>query len=236
MRVSLHLAICYIYLGLSILITGCAKTNAPLENQPSVKQAQEESAKSQSHFKTKSKFEEVYVNEGIIFILKEDDANIALYGKSYALLPRSKALKAFLNQQKSIFDVRTLRSNKSMTQIYNQGKNILFYYSSTKGSNLYNRIAPKRFKLTLEEFSDESKEPHEILQIYRIHHFNKAILNTPCIIVQSNQFIRDRARSEMLINLDKHINAKLLSQKETELFLECSIEENEDISNQISQI
>ncbi|MCX2717626.1 hypothetical protein OQH61_07755 [Helicobacter sp. MIT 21-1697] len=236
MRESLHLTIYCIYFGLSTLIIGCAKTHISLENQSSKTLAQTENTKSDSQSQTKSKFEEVYVNEGVVFILKENDANIALYGESYALLPRSKALKAFLNQQQSMFDMRTLRSNKSMTQIYNQGKNILFYYSSNKGSNLYNRIAPKRFKLTLEELSDESKEPNEIIQVYRIHNFNEAILNAPCIIVQSNQFIRDRARSEMLINLDTHINAKLLTQEQTQLFLECSIEENKDISNQISQI
>ncbi|WP_138109867.1 hypothetical protein [Helicobacter jaachi] len=176
-----------------------------------------------------NKSQEVYVDEGVIFMLDKDDADFNLYGQSYALLPRSVALKNFLNQQKSALDARTLRSSDNTTKIYNQGKEILFYYSSNGGSNLYAKIAPKRYKLTLEEFNDESKEPHEIVHIYRIQNFSKDILDAPCFIVQTRQFIRDRMRSEMLINLDRKINPKLLTQGQIELFLECSLPQNEEI-------
>lgn len=167
---------------------------------------------------------EVYVDEGVVFALQKGDAHFAMYGDSYALVPDSKALKLFLNQQNSSRHTRTLRSDKSTTQIYNQGKEILFYYSSIKGSNLYSKIAPKTFKLTLEEYNDESKEPYEMIHIYRIHDFDEAILHSPCLIVQSRHFIRDRARSEILINLNAKINPKLLSQGQIELFLQCQIQ------------
>lgn len=172
---------------------------------------------------------EIFVNEGGIFPLQDKDAEILLYGDTYVLVPRSKALLSFLNQQDSKLNARTLKSSSSTTQIYNQGKDILFYYSSKKGSNLYNKIAPKRFKLTLEELSEPNKEPKEIKQVYAITQFNEKILNSPCHIVQTRQFVRDRNKSEMLINLDKKINPRLLSEGKLELFLECTIPENEDI-------
>ena len=172
---------------------------------------------------------EIFVNEGGIFPLQDKDAEILLYGDTYVLVPRSKALLSFLNQQDSKLNVRTLKSSSSTTQIYNQGKDILFYYSSKKGSNLYNKVAPKRFKLTLEELSEPNKEPKEIKQVYAITQFNEKILNSPCHIVQTRQFVRDRNKSEILINLDKKINPRLLSEGKLELFLECTIPENEDI-------
>ena len=171
------------------------------------------------------KGKEVYVDEGVVFILQKDDAHFAMYGDSYALVPTSQKLKNFLNQQKSMLDARTLRSAKSTTQIYNQGKEILFYYSSIKGSNLYSEIAPTSFRLTLEEYNDESKNPRETLTIYRIHNFDEAILHSPCHIVQSKHFIRDRAQSEMLIDLNNAINPRLLTQGQTELFLQCQLKE-----------
>lgn len=172
---------------------------------------------------------EIFVNEGGIFPLQDKDAEILLYGNTYVLVPQSKALLSFLNQQDSKLNVRTLKSSSSTTQIYNQGKDILFYYSSKKGSSLYDKIAPKRFKLTLEELSEPNKEPKEIKQVYAITQFDEKILNSPCHIVQTRQFIRDRNKSEMLINLDRKINPRLLSEGKLELFLECSITENEDI-------
>lgn len=172
---------------------------------------------------------EIFVNEGGIFPLQDKDAEFLLYGNTYVLVPRSKALLSFLNQQDSKLNARTLKSNSNTTQIYNQGKDILFYYSSKKGSNLYDKIAPKRFKLTLEELSEPNKEPKEIKQVYAITHFDEKILNSPCHIVQTRQFIRDRNKSEILINLDRKVNPRLLSEGKLELFLECSITENEDI-------
>lgn len=172
---------------------------------------------------------EIFVNEGGIFTLQDKDAEILLYGDTYVLVPQSKALLSFLNQQDSKLNARTLKSSSSTTQIYNQGKDILFYYSSKKGSSLYDKIAPKRFKLILEELSEPNKEPKEIKQVYAITQFDEKILNSPCHIVQTRQFIRDRNKSEMLINLDRKINPRLLSEGKLELFLECSITENEDI-------
>lgn len=172
---------------------------------------------------------EIFVNEGEIFPLQDKDAEILLYGNTYVLVPQSKALLSFLNQQDSKLNARTLKSSSSTTQIYNQGKDILFYYSSKKGSSLYDKIAPKRFKLILEELSEPNKEPKEIKQVYAITQFDEKILNSPCHIVQTRQFIRDRNKSEMLINLDRKINPRLLSEGKLELFLECSITENEDI-------
>lgn len=164
---------------------------------------------------------EVYVDEGVAFVLRENDASFRMYGDSYMLVPISKELKLFLSKQDSPLDMRTLHSSKSTTQIYNQGKEILFYYSSTKGSNLYGKIAPVSFKLTLEEYNDESKEPHQTEYFYKIHNFSEDILHSPCHIVQSRHFIRDRARSEILINLNQKINPKLLSQGQTEIILKC---------------
>lgn len=172
---------------------------------------------------------DIFVNEGGIFPLQDKDAEILLYGDTYVLVPQSKALLSFLNQQNSTINARTLKSSSSTTQIYNQGKDILFYYSSKKGSSLYDKIAPKRFKLILEELSEPNKEPKEIKQVYAITQFDEKILNSPCHIVQTRQFIRDRNKSEMLINLDRKINPRLLSEGKLELFLECSITENEDI-------
>ena len=172
---------------------------------------------------------EIFVNEGGIFTLQDKDAEILLYGDTYVLVPQSKALLSFLNQQDSKLNARTLKSSSSTTQIYNQGKDILFYYSSKKGSSLYDKIAPKRFKLILEELGEPNKEPKEIKQVYAITQFDEKILNSPCHIVQTRQFIRDRNKSEMLINLDRKINPRLLSEGKLELFLECSITENEDI-------
>ncbi len=172
---------------------------------------------------------EIFVNEGGIFPLQDKDAEILLYGNTYVLVPQSKALLSFLNQQDSKLNARTLKSSSSTTQIYNQGKDILFYYSSKKGSSLYDKIAPKRFKLILEELSEPNKAPKEIKQVYAITQFDEKILNSPCHIVQTRQFIRDRNKSEMLINLDRKINPRLLSEGKLELFLECSITENEDI-------
>lgn len=172
---------------------------------------------------------EIFVNEGEIFPLQDKDAEILLYGNTYVLVPQSKALLSFLNQQDSKLNARTLKSSSSTTQIYNQGKDILFYYSSKKGSSLYDKIAPKRFRLILEELSEPNKEPKEIKQVYAITQFDEKILNSPCHIVQTRQFIRDRNKSEMLINLDRKINPRLLSEGKLELFLECSITENEDI-------
>lgn len=171
-----------------------------------------------------SQNKEVYVDEGVVFMLKEGDANFKMYGDSYVLVPISQELKKFLSQESSPLDARTLRSAKSTTQIYNQGKEILFYYSSTKGSNLYSEIAPASFKLTLEEYNDENENPRQTLAVYRIHNFDEAILHSSCHIVQSRHFIRDRARSEMLINLNNKINPRLLSQGQIELFLKCHLE------------
>lgn len=195
----------------------------------SVSLESQQDSKPQTQADSASLDNEIFVNEGGIFPLQDKDAEILLYGDTYVLVPQSKALLSFLNQQNSTINARTLKSSSSTTQIYNQGKDILFYYSSKKGSSLYDKIAPKRFKLTLEELSDPNKEPKEIKQVYAITQFDEKILNSPCHIVQTQQFIRDRNKSEMLINLDRKINPRLLSEGKLELFLECSITENEDI-------
>ena len=195
----------------------------------SVSVESQQDSKPQAQADSASLDNEISVNEGGIFTLQDKDAEILLYGDTYVLVPQSKALLSFLNQQNSTINARTLKSSSSTTQIYNQGKDILFYYSSKKGSNLYDKIAPKRFKLTLEELSEPNKEPKEIKQVYAITQFDEKILNSPCHIVQTRQFIRDRNKSEMLINLDRKINPRLLSEGKLELFLECSITENEDI-------
>lgn len=195
----------------------------------SVSLESQQDSKPQAQADSVSLDNEIFVNEGGIFPLQDKDAEILLYGDTYVLVPQSKALLSFLNQQDSKLNVRTLKSSSSTTQIYNQGKDILFYYSSKKGSSLYDKIAPKRFKLTLEELSEPNKEPKEIKQVYAITQFDEKILNSPCHIVQTRQFIRDRNKSEMLINLDRKINPRLLSEGKLELFLECSITENEDI-------
>ena len=195
----------------------------------SVSLESQQDSKPQAQADSASLDNEIFVNEGGIFTLQDKDAEILLYGDTYVLVPQSKALLSFLNQQDSKLNARTLKSSSSTTQIYNQGKDILFYYSSKKGSSLYDKIAPKRFKLILEELSDPNKEPKEIKQVYAITQFDEKILNSPCHIVQTRQFIRDRNKSEMLINLDRKINPRLLSEGKLELFLECSITENEDI-------
>ena len=195
----------------------------------SVSLESQQDSKPQAQADSVSLDNEIFVNEGGIFPLQDKDAEILLYGNTYVLVPQSKALLSFLNQQDSKLNARTLKSSSSTTQIYNQGKDILFYYSSKKGSSLYDKIAPKRFKLTLEELSEPNKEPKEIKQVYAITQFDEKILNSPCHIVQTRQFIRDRNKSEMLINLDRKINPRLLSEGKLELFLECSITENEDI-------
>lgn len=195
----------------------------------SVSLESQQDSKPQAQADSASLDNEIFVNEGGIFTLQDKDAEILLYGDTYVLVPQSKALLSFLNQQNSTINARTLKSSSSTTQIYNQGKDILFYYSSKKGSSLYDKIAPKRFKLTLEELSEPNKEPKEIKQVYAITQFDEKILNSPCHIVQTRQFIRDRNKSEMLINLDRKINPRLLSEGKLELFLECSIVENEDI-------
>ena len=195
----------------------------------SVSLESQQDSKPQAQADSASLDNEIFVNEGGIFTLQDKDAEILLYGDTYVLVPQSKALLSFLNQQDSKLNARTLKSSSSTTQIYNQGKDILFYYSSKKGSSLYDKIAPKRFKLTLEELSEPNKEPKEIKQVYAITQFDEKILNSPCHIVQTRQFIRDRNKSEMLINLDRKINPRLLSEGKLELFLECSITENEDI-------
>lgn len=195
----------------------------------SVSLESQQDSKPQAQADSASLDNEISVNEGGIFTLQDKDAEILLYGDTYVLVPQSKALLSFLNQQNSTINARTLKSSSSTTQIYNQGKDILFYYSSKKGSSLYDKIAPKRFKLTLEELSEPNKEPKEIKQVYAITQFDEKILNSPCHIVQTRQFIRDRNKSEMLINLDRKINPRLLSEGKLELFLECSITENEDI-------
>lgn len=195
----------------------------------SVSLESQQDSKPQAQADSVSLENEIFVNEGGIFPLQDKDAEILLYGNTYVLVPQSKALLSFLNQQDSKLNARTLKSSSSTTQIYNQGKDILFYYSSKKGSSLYDKIAPKRFKLILEELSEPNKEPKEIKQVYAITQFDEKILNSPCRIVQTRQFIRDRNKSEMLINLDRKINPRLLSEGKLELFLECSITENEDI-------
>ncbi|BDB66485.1 hypothetical protein Hc94105_0680 [Helicobacter cinaedi] len=195
----------------------------------SVSLESQQDSKPQAQADSVSLENEIFVNEGEIFPLQDKDAEILLYGNTYVLVPQSKALLSFLNQQDSKLNARTLKSSSSTTQIYNQGKDILFYYSSKKGSSLYDKIAPKRFKLILEELSEPNKEPKEIKQVYAITQFDEKILNSPCHIVQTRQFIRDRNKSEMLINLDRKINPRLLSEGKLELFLECSITENEDI-------
>lgn len=195
----------------------------------SVSLESQQDSKPQAQTDSASLENEIFVNEGGIFPLQDKDAEILLYGNTYVLVPQSKALLSFLNQQDSKLNARTLKSSSSTTQIYNQGKDILFYYSSKKGSSLYDKIAPKRFKLILEELSEPNKEPKEIKQVYAITQFDERILNSPCHIVQTRQFIRDRNKSKMLINLDRKINPRLLSEGKLELFLECSITENEDI-------
>lgn len=198
-------------------VNGAESKDTKTDSKPAQSLESEQSAES----------EEVYVDEGVFYELSEGDAEIALYGDSYALLPQSSALKAFLIKQSSPLKARTLRSQSGTTQIYNEGKDILFYHSST-GSNLYAKIAPKRYKLTLEEWLDESKDPQEIESIYRIKNFDKKILNAPCKIIQTRAFVRDRARSEMLINLDSKINPKIASEGEIELFLECRLPREND--------
>lgn len=236
-----------IYILLFCVVALLAKTNAnkeeinsvaksPLTTQDSVNEpthnlVESSAIEAHSHTQTtanKREDKEVYVDEGVVFVLQKDDAMFKMYGDSYAHVPLSKKLKVFLAQQHSSLDARTLRSAKSTTQIYNQGKEILFYYSSIKGSNLYSEIAPVSFKLTLEEYNDESKNPHEIIDIYRIHNFDEAILeaipHSLCHIVQTRHFIRDRTRSEILINLNNAINPRLLTQGKIELFLKCYLE------------
>lgn len=212
----------------SIGLNTSTPCNEVCVNGAESKDSQADSKPTQSLESTQNaESEEVYVDEGVFYELSEGDAEIALYGDSYALLPQSSALKAFLIKQSSPLKARTLRSQSGTTQIYNEGKDILFYHSST-GSNLYAKIAPKRYKLTLEEWLDESKDPQEIESIYRIKNFDKRILNAPCKIIQTRAFVRDRARSEMLINLDSRINPKIASEGEIELFLECRLPREND--------
>ena len=94
--------------------------------------------------------------------------------------------------------------------------------SVSKILNLYNKIAPKNFKLIPQTHIDESN-PSETTYFYKIEGFDKAILHSPCHIVQNKHFIQDRARGEMLINPDSDINPKLASQKPIELILKCEI-------------
>ncbi len=170
----------------------------------------------------KANAKEVFVDEGIAFILHKNDAQFAMFGNSYVLIPLSQALKNFISQQNSKLKIRTLRSGNNTTQIYSQGKEILFYYSGIKGADLYNKIAPKNFKLIPQTHIDEIN-PSETTYFYKIEGFDKAILHSPCHIVQNKHFIQDRARGEMLINPDSDINPKLASQKPIELILKCEI-------------
>lgn len=164
---------------------------------------------------------EVFVDEGVIYRLDKNDAAFALYGEEYALVPLSKGLRLFLSKQDSKTHSRTLKVADSTLQIESNNDGITFYHSSKKGSNLYDKIAPKRYKLTLEEVVDESTQPQEVRHIYRIQNFDEMILKAQCAIVQSRGFIQDRSRSALMINLDKDINPRLLSQGQRELFLEC---------------
>ena len=171
--------------------------------------------------------EEVFVYEGVIYKLDKKDAEIKMYNEEYALYPKSKDLRLFLSRQDSNVKIRALSSQNSTTQFQNQGKQIIFYYSSTKGANLYDKIAPKRFPLIRQEILGEPNEKPQ--EIYIVQNYIDSIPNVPCQIVQSRRFTRDRARSELLINLDKNINARLLSQTENELHLECEIPQTQDI-------
>ena len=96
----------------------------------SVSLESQQDSKPQTQADSASLENEIFVNEGGIFPLQDKDAEILLYGNTYVLVPQSKALLSFLNQQDSKLNVRTLKSSSSTTQIYNQGKDILFYYSS----------------------------------------------------------------------------------------------------------
>lgn len=181
-----------------------------------------------------SSSEEVFINDGVIFELSSNDADIKMYDQSYALKPKSKALRSFLNQQdllhsSSSRQFRSLSSGLNTTQFQNQDKQIVFYHSSKKGSNFYSKIAPKRFNLLKSEYIDESQNPHNIQEIYIIEDFEDSILGARCQIVQSKEYIRDRPRSEMLINLNKSINPKLSSDSQIKIFLECDIKPSEDI-------
>lgn len=178
--------------------------------------------------------EEVFINDGVIFELSSGDADIKMYDQNYALKPKSKALQNFLNHQDSLNpsssrQFRSLSSGLSTTQFQNQDKQIVFYHSSKKGSNFYSKIAPKRFNLLKSEYIDESQNPHNIQEIYIIEDFEDSILGARCQIVQSKEYIRDRPRSEILINLNKTINPKLSSNNQIKIFLECDIKPSEDI-------
>ncbi len=174
--------------------------------------------------------EEVLVYEGVIFKLNKNDAEFKMYNEEYALYPKSKKLKQFLSNQDSDLKVRSLRSQNSTTQFQNQDQQMVFYYSGTKGSNLYNQIALQRFSLIKQEIPPRDKNKNEKAQeIYIVQNYNDYIPDATCQIIQGKKFIRDRARNELLINLDKKINARLLSQTETELFLECQPPANMDI-------
>lgn len=173
---------------------------------------------------------EVFINDGAIFELSGNDADISMFEQDYALKPKSKALKNFLNRQNtSSRQFRSLSSGSNTIQFQNQDNEIVFYHSSKKGSNLYSKIAPKRFNLLKSEYVDETHNPRQIQEIYIIENFEDSILSAHCQIVQSKEYIRDRPRSEMLINLNKTINPKLSSNNQIKIFLECDIKPSEDI-------
>lgn len=172
---------------------------------------------------------EIAINEGVIFELSRKDAEIKMYDQNYAIKPKSRALKDFLDHQVSSLKFRSLSSGTSTTQFQNQDQQMVFYHSSTKGSNLYSKIAPKRFQLIKSEYLDESQMPQNIQEIYIIQGFEDSILHSKCQIVQTKAYIRDRPRSEMLINLNKTINPKLSTQSEIQTFLECDIKPSDDI-------
>lgn len=164
---------------------------------------------------------EVHIDESAVFTLHKDDVDFMMYGDAYVLLPTSAALKDFLNQEVWSSDMRTLRSAKSITQIHNHNEEILFYYSSKRGSNLYDEIAPMSFKLTPRAYKDTSKNPPQTYNIYIIDNFDEALLYSPCHITKSRAFVHDRERSEMLLDLNTNINPKLQSQEQMEIFLKC---------------
>lgn len=167
---------------------------------------------------------EVLVSEGLVYKLEGGDAMIDTHSENeelhYILVPKSSALIAFLNNKEAKINAKSLHSHTLSTEFQNNGKDIIFYHASSKNSaNLYDKIAPKRFALESKELSDSAPNA----SAYIIKGFDKGIMHASCQILQVRQFVRDRARSEMLIDLDKQINPKLLSSTEVRFYLECDM-------------
>lgn len=215
---------------------------------------------------------EVLVSQSLVYQLSSKDADIKTFSESYALYPKSKALKAFLisSVNPKAKSLQSLSSNESSLQIQSDDKQITFYHYSKRGSKLYDELANKSFALTKLELdttrlNDESGEINEILEqvdlldeiktdldsmplkntnktfskaqkikqekqtIYIIENYLPNIVLDSCQVILTKKFIRDRARSEMLINLDKQINPKLLSLSENEFKLSCKMPKKQEI-------